>query len=135
VKRSNPFEKWRTRAKKPKVELDREPNPAPDVPQPVELKDELDQEPNLDFPAIDDIIEEEPAMPLQSENVSEETFDAEEDDVKLEIDSQKFEGETFFQRPLKPEKRNTLPCSLNRSWRLKKTFETEVSQMKRREIS
>ena len=96
MKRSNPFEKWRTRAKKPKVELDREPYPTPDVPQPAELKDDLGQEPSLDLGAIDDIIEEELAMPLQSEKVSEETFDAEDDDAKLEIHLQKFAEEKIY---------------------------------------
>ena len=86
MKRSNPFEKWRTRAKKPKVELDREPYPTPDVPQPAELKDDLDQEPNLDLGAIDDIIEQKPGVSLQSEKLSEETFDAEEVDIKKKID-------------------------------------------------
>ena len=68
-----------------------------DVPQAAELNDELHQEPNLDLAAIDDIIEEELAMPLQSEKGSEETFDA--DDAKLEIHLQKFAEEKIYPTP------------------------------------
>ena len=49
-------------------------------------------------------------MPLQSEKLSEEAFDAQEDDVKLEIDLEKFAETKRIQRQLKPEKKNTLPC-------------------------
>ena len=82
IKRSNPFEKWRTKAKKPKGEIGAVSDPA-QIAQPlVELDD---AGPGIDLPATESIskgIETEPPMPLKPLQPAEAPTDAEATRIK-----------------------------------------------------